>query len=121
MKPLKPVMAAFLAAAVIAFAPSGILYAGIRPSADAELNPVNILSSLVAQDPAARKDIGERLSRFVQGRDAKARAYLTAALLQDDKLLPAVAAVAKDWPEKNKDNPGKIAVLYFVLGPDGAQ
>ena len=140
MKPLKPVMSALLAASSAAYAP-GISYANgpfapVKPSgpltvetptaesvtasaAVGDDNPINLLSKIVAENPAARKDIGERLARFVQGTNPKERTYLTPELLADKAVLPSVVAVAKDWPETNKDKPGMVAVLYFVIGPDG--
>ena len=118
---MKPVLAALLAASSAAFALPGISRAALLDGAPAgaEKNPVNALASLIAREPEARKDIGERLARFVAGQDESGRRYVTAGLLGDAQALPAALEAAKAWPEKNKDNPGKIAVLYFVMGPDG--
>ncbi len=137
MKPLKPVMAALLAASSAAFALPGISSANpvhmgnppasapvktapACPTDGSEKNPVNALTCLIAQNPAARADIGARLSRFLVGKDANGGQYVTAALLADTTLLPPVQAVAAAWPEKNKSNPGDVAALYFVIGLDTA-
>ena len=149
MKPLKPVMAALLAASSATFALPGISFAnngpvngpvntapaGVNPGVTANLivptgvtcppsatdtNPVNALTCVIAADPVARKDIGERFARFVAGKDASGRQYMKAELLADTTLLPPALAIAKAWPEANKAKPGRIAVLYFVMGPDAA-
>lgn len=142
MKPLNPVMAAFLAASSVAFAlpgtsnattpakkPGSTVVAAphsapVKPApacsaADAEKNPINALTCLISQKPEVRAAIGARLAEFVQGKDASGRQYLTPGLQTDKVNLPGVAAIAQKWPEANKDKPGTVAVLYFVVGPSG--
>ena len=133
MKPLKPVMAALLAASSAVSSP-GISYAGLGASASTptsapvkpavacpadEKNPVNALTCLIQQKPEVRAAIGARLAEFVQSTDASGRDYLTKELRADKATLPGVLAVAQKWPETNKDKPGVVAVLYFVIGPSG--
>ncbi|MDE2511824.1 MAG: hypothetical protein KGL74_11940, partial [Elusimicrobia bacterium] len=123
MKPLNPLMAALLAASSAAFllprttyaddAASGNCLAKIKDEAD----PRNAMTCLVATQGDAFKDIGERLADFIQGKDFKGRGYLTDGLRKDAKLLPAALDEAKKWPEKNKDKPADVAILYFVIGP----
>lgn len=78
------------------------------------------LIELVDRNADARKDIGERLAKFIQGKSA-GQQYLTDGLLKDETLLKAAVAVAKEWPEKSKDKSGKVAALYFVIGPETDQ
>ena len=136
MKPLKPVMAALLAAASATFALPGISHANTPQPAGApagqasscsspQTDSLAILTCLVAQDRAVQEDIGKRLARFVLSKDAKGDySYL---LIRDDKdltFLGAVGAAAQKWPSAGidgKGSPGDVAVLYFVLGPDDGQ
>ena len=143
MKPLNPVMAAFLAASSVVVASPGIAFANC-PTPDCGVKKTPALTAMTAQAPAddgghaqairdmnfvmprlialvagkpeARKDIGERLAKFIKGKGA-GKQYLTDGLLKDKTLLKAAVAVAKDWPEKSQGEPGKVAALYFVVGP----
>ncbi len=131
MKPLKPVMAALLAAASASFATPGTAFAATPDAPTAtevdclkaldvpETSPDNALTCLVQKKPEARKDIGERLASFIQGKEP-GRQYLTNALLKDEKLLKLAVAEAKAWPEAmfKKDKAADAAVLYFVVGPE---
>lgn len=122
MKPLKPVMAALLAASSAAFALPGIAFADDAAHAQAVKDKDLLVPryiDVIGRTPEARKGVGERLAKFVQGREP-GKQYLTDGLLKDEKLLKSVLAVVKKWPEENKDKPGKVAKLYYVIGPEGA-
>ncbi len=119
MNPLKPVMAALLAAAVATF----LSLPGAADDSDctgtlkvAATDPVNALTCLVKTSAEARAGIGERLAQFIQGK-MPGRQYLSHELLDDS--ASAVEA-AKAWPEANQETPAKVAVLYFVAGPGSA-
>lgn len=129
MKPLKPVMAALLAAASATTSSPRTAFATTPPKrtvpaaadclkslADATTDPVNALTCLVQKKPEARKDIGDRLADFAQG-TAAGRQYMTTDLLKDAEQLKLAVAEAKGWPEANKKTPATVAVLYFVVGP----
>lgn len=122
MNPLKPIMAALLAASSFAL-PGTALASDAAPDAAhlQAVRDINVvlprLIDILGHDAQARKDVGERLAKFVQGTGGDSQ-YFTDGLLKDKTLLPAAVAAAKDWPEKNKDKPGGIAALYFVVGPD---
>ncbi|MFI5346930.1 MAG: hypothetical protein ACHQ51_11205 [Elusimicrobiota bacterium] len=137
MKPLNPLMAALLVASSASFvlprnaSANGLLPHPATASPDAstastagcldkikdETDPRNAMTCLVATQEGAAKDIGERFAAFIQGKDFKGRGYLTDKLRQDAKLLPLAVAEAKNWPEKNKNKPTDVAILYLVLGP----
>ena len=127
MKPLKPVMAAILAAssftsplARIAFADdtSQISDAAAREKAVAHDKLfVAHLVSLIDSNKAVRADVGARLAKFILNRE-KGRQYLTDGLLDDKKLIVSAVAQAKKWPDANKGDPAKVAALYYVLGMD---
>ncbi|MBI3564275.1 MAG: hypothetical protein HY079_03655 [Elusimicrobia bacterium] len=139
MKPLNPVMAALLAAASATFASPGLAHAAkarppktpagatrapaadcLKALDDAGTDSVNALTCLVEKKPEARRDIGERLASLLQGKDP-GRQYVADDLLKDETLMKGVLAVAREWPEKNAKTPAKVAVLYFVVGPETAE
>jgi hypothetical protein len=126
MKPLKPVMAAFLAASSFAFAlPRTAVADEPAPNSDGVARAkalthdkefVAHLISLVDGKPEVRKDVGERLAKFIQSRE-KGKQYLTDGLLNDAAILDKVSVTeAKKWPETNKAESGKVAALYYVIG-----
>ncbi|HXT00800.1 MAG TPA: hypothetical protein VN915_09020 [Elusimicrobiota bacterium] len=127
MKPLKPVMAAILAASSFSFPLAMKAAADEAPQlsdADAHARAANHddefvqrLMSFVGSKPEVRQDIGARLQKFVLNR-AKGRQYLTTGLLDDKTLIKMVVKAAQDWPETNKGNAEKVAKLYYVLGMD---
>lgn len=123
MKPLKPVMAAILAASSLA-APLGAAFADEAPLSDAALREkavardkefVQRLVSLVDAKPAVRKDVGERLVKFILNRE-KGRQYLTTGLLDDKVVIKTAESAARGWPDAKKGEAGKVAALYYVLG-----
>jgi hypothetical protein len=84
-----------------------------------DASTVRALSRVVARDYNARMDIGARLVLFVQGKDGQERRYLAPDLQKDGDGVRLVAEAAKAWPEKNKDDAGKVAALFFAIGPGG--
>lgn len=138
MKPLKPVMAAILAAS-LSLLPAGAAFAsyspvvspsanGTPPLSEATANEKAIahdksfearLISLVDSKPEVRKDVGARLVKFILNRGQE-RQYLTDGLLDDKVNIAGATKVAQDWPGVNqkKGNSGKVAALYYVLGMD---
>jgi hypothetical protein len=112
---LPVVLASALAATFLFPATRGAVSAQVTASN----NPIDVLSSILATNPDARKDVGERFARFLKSKDAKGRQYLAADLQANKGDVQMVNAVARLWPDLNKDNPGNIAALYFVMGPDG--
>ena len=110
MNPLKPIMALLVAASCG--------FAAAKASGGGESDAISALSGLIEKNPQARKEVGERLARFVTAKTSQGGRYLTPGLLSDKALLPSVSAAAEAWAEKNKD-PRQAAVLYFVIGLDG--
>jgi hypothetical protein len=131
MKPLKPVMAALLAASSLASPLARIAVADPTPSADADgvaraqalahdKEFVARLISVVDGSKAARADIGDRLAKFIQSKQ-NGQQYLTDGLLGDKAVLPVAVGAAKGWPEATKADSGKVAALYYVIGLDSDQ
>src|SRR6185503_342599 len=90
MKPLKPVMAAILAACSFPFPLAGPAHAD-EPLSEAAAREKAVnhdkefysrLISLVGAKPAVRKDVGDRLVQFITNRET-GRQYLTTGYLDD--------------------------------------
>ena len=131
MKPLNPVMAALLAASSAAFALPTTAFAAptaVHSCLDAiktSTVPLDALTCLVFEKPAARAAVGERLAQFLKSPDSKGRFYMTPKLLKDKQYagtLKGILAEAKGWPEAmHKGGHDKtVALLYFVIGPGKA-
>ncbi|MFI5360633.1 MAG: hypothetical protein ACHQ49_01585 [Elusimicrobiota bacterium] len=150
MKPLKPVMAALLAAASATFASPGISRAEIVdrsqvpapatpvsvhakkgpdcPTDGSQTDPINEIGCLIKAHPdQANKDIGDRLVSWVSGGvtqgDKKGRQYLVESLKQDQAFMKSVSSALRQWPEatEKQGNPNTVATLYFVIGPDAGE
>ncbi|HAZ09250.1 MAG TPA: hypothetical protein DCZ01_12190 [Elusimicrobia bacterium] len=108
MKPLNPVMAALLAASSAAVPPGMALAAEAAGTCSeqawAEKSPVNAVACLIDKDSAARAEVGERFASFLKPELAK-----------DDKALAGALAEAKKWAAEQPA--GRVAELYFVMGP----
>lgn len=131
MKPLNPVMAAVLAASSAAFALPGTARAKTPPPPPTPASkaantvdcsklgdmtdPYNAVFCL-AKKPEVRAAIGERFLAFAEGKDGVL--YVSPDLMKPEaaKEKAGMEALIKGWPEQNKDNPGKIASLYYVMG-----
>lgn len=111
MKPLNLVMAALLAASSAAAVPPGTASAATcSEEAWAANSPVNAVACLIDKDSAARAEVGERFASFLKG-----EAFLKPEMAKDEKALAGALAEAKAWAAEQPA--GRVAELYFVMGP----
>ena len=111
MKPLNPIMAVLVIASVGASPLRTLAADGDNKTAatSADNNPVNALSKILSENSAARKDAGERASKFLLDTvDGK-------SFVDSGVNTNALGAVAREWGEK--EAAGRVAMFYFVAGP----
>lgn len=124
MNPLKPVMAAALAAfCAMSALPSSASAEGpaVPKTAPAqvkeETNAVNILTELITKDKKAQADVSARVQRLLLNPDSKGRSYVTADLPKDP-LAKTIPELVSTWVEKH---PAEAARLYYVARPLGGK
>ena len=120
MNPLKPVMAAILAAFSVmsllpapAFAAEAAVPKTAPTQAKDDSNALNILTELVAKDKKAQADVSERIQRLLLTPDFKGRSYVTPDLPKapEAKQIPGLVS---QWVVNHSSD---AARLYFVARP----
>jgi hypothetical protein len=118
MKPLNPIMAVLVIASVGASPLRALAADGETTPAKAvatteDKNPVNALTKLLSENPAARADAGKRAADFLL-EDKGGKSFIGTGV-----NTTALGAVARDWGEK-AGSVGSVAMFYFVAGPGTA-
>ena len=113
MKPLYPLMAVLVASATVfpsrTFAGGPTTPSSVATNTDNK-NAPNELTAVLLAKPVARKDAGARIAAFMLDADSEGKSFVEPGV---DRV--GLAAVAKDWAQK--EDAGKVAMLYFVIGP----
>jgi hypothetical protein len=125
MKPLKPVMAALLAASSamlasprFAFAAESAEVKTCLENAQQNKNAISVIGCLVRGDEAVNSTVKARIADLAFKPDATGKAYVTDEVLKAPETDPnrkGLESLANDWVDKA--SVGETASLYFVLGP----
>ncbi len=86
-------------------------------SVPAELDPINILTRLVAESSDVREHIAKRFFRFLISKSGD-QGYLTQEARQNKPDIAVLEKSPSAWIQKAAGKPGSVAILYFVMGED---